>query len=60
LIWGSLGLIWCMLIIHSALYNHVTDIILFEMNKYLKCSKRLAKCNWDLFWRRKEEVKSLS
>jgi len=49
-----------MLIIHSALYNHVTDIVLFEMNKYLKCSKRLTKCNQDLFWRRKEEVKSLS
>jgi len=49
-----------MLIIHSALYNHVIDIVLFEMNKYLKCSKRLAKCNQDLFWRRTEEVKSLS
>ena len=35
---------------------------LFEMKKYLKCSKRLTKCNRDLFWRRKaqEEVKSLS
>jgi len=29
-----------MLIIHSALCNHVIDIVLFEMNKYLKCSKR--------------------
>jgi hypothetical protein len=31
-----------------------------EINKYLKCSKRLAKCNRDVFWRNKEEVRSLS
>jgi len=31
-----------------------------EINKYLKCSKRLAKCNLDLCPRSKEEVRSLS